>query len=156
MVRLVVLAALLSLSSAVQAKDYFGVSFGDDNRQAVCDKAGRVFADCVIEDSGDAVVQGNGLLRFFFPYVGELRVAFNEYEQAYKLRLTTKPMQAKSVTELVDHLREDYDLEGKITQLSAENVIDKRQHRWDIAPLCADTTQSCRYEISVLSNIGFN
>ena len=143
----VVLFSLLTLNA--QAKDYFGITLDVDTAKTVCQKADRVFADCEVTPEGDAVIQGNGLMRLLNPVIQQARVSFAPDGKANQLLVLTRPLSEKSMEKLVKHLREDYDLTD-LTALSADNRVDIRSRRWDIQPLCTMNTP-CNFQVKITS-----
>lgn len=149
MVRIVSAIVLTFFAWNVQAKDYFGVSLDVDSAKTVCQKADRVFADCEVTTEGEAVIQGNGLLRVLNPVIQQARVSFTQDNKAAVLLVLTRPLSEKSMDKLIKHLREDYDL-SSLTELSVENLMDIRGRRWDIQPLCGPS-KLCNFQVKVTS-----
>lgn len=131
------------------AKDYFGISMAVDTAKTVCQKADSVFADCEVTPEGDAIIQGNGLLRLLNPVIQQARVSFAKDGKAEVLTVLTRPLSDKSIEKLIKHLREDYDLTN-LTTLSAENLTDIRGLRWDIQPLCT-MNMPCNFQVRITS-----
>lgn len=150
MVRIISGVLLILFAWNAQAKDYFGISLDADSAKTVCQKAERVFADCAITPEGDAVVQGNGLLRLLNPVIQQARVSFTNDGKAEKLVVLTRPLSEKSIEKLIKHLREDYDL-ANLTELSVENLMDIRGRRWDIQPLCT-MNMPCNFQVKITSH----
>lgn len=139
---------MLFISPSIWAKDYFGVTFNQDTAQDICQKASYAFADCVIEGSGDAVVQGNGLLRLFNPHIASMRVHFDATGKVQQLILLTRSLPEEARQALLAHLQEDYDL-SQLYQLGADQLVDIRHNLWSIQPV-ADQSEPYRYQIQVI------
>ncbi len=149
MVRIISVVLFSVLALNAQAKDYFGITLDVDTAKTVCQKADRVFADCEVTPEGDAVIQGNGLMRLLNPVIQQARVSFAPDGKANQLLVLTRPLSEKSMEKLVKHLREDYDLTD-LTALSADNRVDIRSRRWDIQPLCTMNTP-CNFQVKITS-----
>ncbi len=149
MVRTIAALVLALCALNAQAKDYFGITMDVDTAKTVCQKADRVFADCEVTAEGDAIIQGNGLLRLLNPVIQQARVSFAPDNKANVLVVLTRPLSDKSIEKLIKHLREDYDL-SELTQLSAENLVDIRGLRWDIQPLCT-MNKPCNFQVKITS-----
>jgi len=147
MVQIMAVILLTLLPFGAQAKDYFGISMNVDTAKTVCQKADRVFADCEVLPEGDAMIQGNGLLRLLNPVIQQARVSFGTEGKAEVLAVLTRPLSEKSIEKLIKHLREDYDLTD-LKSLNVENLIDVRGLRWDIQPLCA-MDKPCNFQVRV-------
>lgn len=148
MVQLILGVLCLFLMQPVLAKDYFGITLDQDNATAVCQKASRVLADCDLIANGEAVIQGNGLLRLINPVIQQANISFSTVTgAANKLVVLTRPLSHISVDKLVQHLREDYDL-ASLTSLNVQGLVDIRGKHWDIQPLC-QTNQPCRYQVTI-------
>lgn len=140
---------LCCFALSAQAKDYFGITMAVDTAKTVCQKADRVFADCEVTPEGDAIIQGNGLLRLLNPVIQQARVSFAKDGKAEVLTVLTRPLSDKSIEKLIKHLKEDYDLTN-LTTLSAENLTDIRGLRWDIQPLCT-MKMPCNFQVKITS-----
>ncbi len=149
MVRITAALVLTLFALNAQAKDYFGITLDSDTAKTVCQKADRVFADCEVTTEGDAIIQGNGLLRLLNPVIQQARVSFAQDGKADELVVLTRPLSEKSIEKLVKHLREDYDL-ANLTELSVENMMDIRGRRWDIQPLCT-MSKPCNFQVKITS-----
>jgi hypothetical protein len=99
---------------------------------------------------GDAVIQGNGLLRLLNPVIQQARVSFAQDGKADELVVLTRPLSEKSIEKLVKHLREDYDL-NDLNSLLVENLRDIRGRRWDIQPLCT-MNMPCNFQVKITSH----
>jgi hypothetical protein len=150
MVRITAALVLTLFALNAQAKDYFGITLDSDTAKTVCQKADRVFADCEVTADGDAVIQGNGLLRLLNPVIQQARVSFAQDGKADELVVLTRPLSEKSIEKLVKHLREDYDL-NDLNSLLAENLRDIRGRRWDIQPLCT-MNMPCNFQVKITSH----
>ncbi len=150
MVRITAALVLTLFALNAQAKDYFGITLDSDTAKTVCQKADRVFADCEVTADGDAVIQGNGLLRLLNPVIQQARVSFAQDGKADELVVLTRPLSEKSIEKLVKHLREDYDL-NDLNSLLVENLRDIRGRRWDIQPLCT-MNMPCHFQVKITSH----
>lgn len=150
MVRIIAATLVMLCALNAQAKDYFGITMDVDTAKTVCQKADRVFADCEVTTEGDAVIQGNGLLRLLNPVIQQARVSFAKDGKADELVVLTRPLSEKSIEKLIKHLREDYDL-ANLTELSVENLMDIRGRRWDIQPLCT-MNMPCNFQVKITSH----
>lgn len=151
MVRLMFGVLLCCFALGAQAKDYFGITMTVDTAKTVCQKADRVFADCEVTAEGDAIIQGNGLLRLLNPVIQQARVSFAKDGKAEILTVLTRPLSDKSIEKLIKHLREDYDLTN-LTTLSVENLTDTRGLRWNIQPLCT-MNMPCNFQVNITSPV---
>jgi hypothetical protein len=149
MVRITAALLLTLLAFNAQAKDYFGITLDGDTAKTVCQKADRVFADCDLTTEGDAIIQGNGLLRLLNPIIQQASVSFAKDGKAQVLTVLTRPLSDKSIEKLIKHLEEDYDLTG-LSELSVGNLIDIRGHRWDIQSLCT-MSKPCNFQVKITS-----
>lgn len=150
MVRIIAATLVMLCALNAQAKDYFGITMDVDTAKTVCQKADRVFADCEVTTEGDAVIQGNGLLRLLNPVIQQARVSFAKDGKADELVVLTRPLSEKSIEKLIKHLREDYDL-ANLTELSVENLMDIRGRLWDIQPLCT-MNMPCNFQVKITSH----
>jgi len=148
--RIIAGVMLTLLACNLEAKDYFGITLDSDTAKTVCQKADRIFADCEVTTDGDAVIQGNGLLRLLNPVIQQARVSFAQDGKADELVVLTRPLSEKSIEKLVKHLREDYDL-NDLNSLLAENLRDIRGRRWDIQPLCT-MNMPCNFQVKITSH----
>lgn len=149
MVRIMMVLLFSSFAWSAQAKDYFGITMAVDTAKTVCQKADRVFADCEVTPEGDAIIQGNGLLRLLNPVIQQAHVSFAKDGKAEVLTVLTRPLSDKSIEKLIKHLKEDYDL-SELTELATQNMIDIRGLRWDIQPLCA-MNKPCNFQVKITS-----
>jgi len=140
-----VLGLLLSLS--VEAKDYFGFNFDEDNPARVCQKAHQIFADCEQYPDGHVVVLGSGLLSIAADWLKDARISFLPNHHINMIHVSTHVLDEDERLRLLRHLQEDYDL-STLSSLNIVSLLDQRGVEWSIKPFC-QTPDACRYDVIV-------